>query len=80
VFNIDASDPDGDAIVISMRSSGGLDGSEYFFIVPDGRVILQKPLLGTAGNVYMFNVTVSFIFKKGCFLSFYLICINYILR
>ena len=37
----------------------GPDGSDYFLMLLNGRVLLQQSVIGKAGQVYRFNVTVS---------------------
>lgn len=47
-------------MTISMTPTGsGPDGSQYFLMLPTGRVLLQESIIGKAGQVYRFNVTVS---------------------
>ena len=60
MIKISASDPDGDAVFITMSSRGNGDGDDYFVMFPDGRVVLIQPLLGKSGEVYEFNVKVSY--------------------
>lgn len=59
VINITATDSDNDVVAISMRPTGALDGSQYFLMLPFGTVLLRRSLIGRAGDVYIFVVTVG---------------------